>query len=367
MTAAIDLLNDLEARAGASDQDRELWLAERRAGVTATEIRDLYLRKTTVQQLVDLKLGRRVDSFGGNQYTAWGNTREPVLADVVRSIYPELRPESRVFHAADDSRRLASPDGVGVVRGVLVVSEIKTGKDDIRVGTPAYVSKGYGIQQQWVMRVTGARRSLYVSEQHDSDWQDRGGAYPEPAPMGLVPAMEWVEFDEALVRELDVIATGFLVAMDAATRGEVVAYDDDLDTLAVNILRFREEESSAKRAKEQAWKELQVSLRSQHDELSQESPLARITWRAAGTADVVGEPVAEVDEASLRANHPDVAAEYDDARSALVKAQDRDRTAVAAWDALTEKYTTTTPGETRQVPTKESLTVTSVKTKEMKA
>jgi hypothetical protein len=353
-------LQDLEARAGASDRDRVAWLAERAQGITATELRDLYLRKTTVQQLVDLKLGRRVDSFGGNQYTAWGNTREPVLADVVQSIYPELRPESRVFHAADDSRRLASPDGVGVVRGVLVVSEIKTGKDDIRVGTPAYVSKGYGIQQQWVMRVTGARRSLYVSEQHDSDWQDRGGAYPEPAPMGLVPVMEWVEFDESLVRELDVIATGFLVAMDAAAHGEVVAYDDDLDTLAVNILRFREEESSAKRAKEQAWKKLQVSLRAQHDELSQESPLARITWRAAGTADVVGEPVTVVDEEGARLERGDLAAKVHGLRQRLAAAEKE-------WQAVLDAHTTTTPGETRQVSTKESLTVTSPKTMKEKA
>ncbi|ROS62173.1 YqaJ-like recombinase protein [Frigoribacterium sp. PhB160] len=367
MNDLIDVYNDLMARAGASDKDRDLWLAERRTGLTATEIRDLYLRKTTVQQLVDLKLGRRVDSFGGNQYTAWGNTREPVLADVVQSIYPLVQPESRVFHAADDSRRLASPDGAGIVRGELVVVEIKTGKDDIRVGTPAYIAKGYGIQQQWSMRVTGARRSLYVSEQHDSDWQDRGGAYPEPTPMGLVPVMEWVEFDEALVRELDVIATGFLVALDAAVHGEGVAYDDDLDTLAVNLLRFREEEASAKKAKESTWKQLQTSLREQHDELSQESPLARITWRAAGTADVVGEPIVTVDEASLRADHPDVAREFDEANAAVEAALNRAHSAEGAFRELAEKYSTTTPGETHQVSTKESLTVTAVKQKEMKA
>ena len=35
-------LTDLLARAGASDQDRAAWLAERRGGCTATEARDMY-------------------------------------------------------------------------------------------------------------------------------------------------------------------------------------------------------------------------------------------------------------------------------------------------------------------------------------
>ena len=47
---------DLMSRAGASDQDRPAWLAERRGGVTATEIRDLAIGKKRQGELVDLKL-----------------------------------------------------------------------------------------------------------------------------------------------------------------------------------------------------------------------------------------------------------------------------------------------------------------------
>jgi len=110
-----------------------------------------------------------------------------------------------------------------------------------------------------------------------------------------------------------------------------------------------------------------VKLRSEHDELSQESPLARITWRAAGTADVAGDPVETVDEASLRADHPDVAREFDEANAAVDAALNRAHVAEGAFRELAEKYTTTVPGEVRQVPVKESLTVTAVKNKEMKA
>ena len=53
MSAAV--LETLEARAGASDQDRPAWLAVRRTGITATEIRDLYQKRITIPALVDRK------------------------------------------------------------------------------------------------------------------------------------------------------------------------------------------------------------------------------------------------------------------------------------------------------------------------
>ncbi|ROS52956.1 YqaJ viral recombinase family protein [Frigoribacterium sp. PhB24] len=380
MSAAVDVLNDLEARAGASDQDRTQWLLARARGVTATEVRDLWLRRRSVSSLIAEKLtflnAKTPDeleaaaqaTFVDSKYTAWGRTREPVLAAVVQSIYPYLAPESRVFRSIENERWLGSPDGTGVdSQGQLVVSEIKTSKHDVRLGSDSYARAGYFVQMTWIMRVTGARRCLYVSEQHDSDWQDRGGEHWEPTPVGLVPVMEWVEYNSELARDLELIASEFLAALDAAMAGEVVQYDDELDTLAVNLLRFREEESSAKKAKEQTWKELQVKLRSEHDELSQESPLARITWRAAGTADVAGDPVSEVDEASLRADHPDIARELDESEKHVRAAVERSEAAWAAWHAAADKYTTTAPGEVRQVPVKESLTVTAVKNKEMKA
>jgi hypothetical protein len=368
MITATDLLAELETRAGASDKDRDLWLAERAGGITATEIRELYLRKITVQQLIDLKLGRRVDTFSGNQYTAWGNKREPELAEVARKVYG-IKPESRVFHAADNPRFLASPDGIGVVDrdGQVegVVEEIKTGKDPITTRDPGYAKKGYGIQQQWSMRVTGFGRSLYVSEQHDSDWQDRGGEYFEPQPLGLVPVMEWVEYDEQLVKELEVLAIGFLVALDAAAAGDAPQYDEELDTMAVNVLRFREEESSAKKAKEQSWDQLQEALRSQHDELSQESPLARITWRAAASRTVVElVPTQVVNEEAAKADRPVAWTHLELCRKELEEATQELAAAQADWDLVLAKFTATENVPTSTTETsKESLTVMSVKPK----
>lgn len=186
----------LALRAGASDTDRELWLAERLRGVTATEIRDLVVKGPTFRrELIDIKLGRTVDSFTGNQYTAWGKKREPIIAAWVEQSFGIL-PESRVIRAAENLRLLASPDGVGVdFDGNLLLSEIKTSGHDIAPGTAKYADVGYLLQMIWGMRITGARRCLYVWEQHDGNWQDRGGDYLEPAPLHAQPLTEWIEYD----------------------------------------------------------------------------------------------------------------------------------------------------------------------------
>ena len=63
------LTADIEARAGASDTDRTLWLAERSRGATATEVAKL-ATGGTVDALVRDKI--EGSSFGGNRYTAWG-------------------------------------------------------------------------------------------------------------------------------------------------------------------------------------------------------------------------------------------------------------------------------------------------------
>jgi hypothetical protein len=359
----MSVLDELFARAGASDKDRLRWLAERAGGVTATEIRDLYMRYITVSALIKKKLGPPEPPLT-TQWIMWGNTREPILADVVNRVYG-IHDESRVFHSATNPRHLASPDGVGVVDGELVVSEIKTSKDDIRLGTKAFDKKGYAIQMTWVMFVTGAHRCLYVAEQHDSDWQDRGGPNLEPEPLGLVPTMEWFEYDEKLAKELEVIATGFLVALDAAKAGEVLQYDDDLDTLAVNILRFREEETSAKKAKESTWAQLQVKLRGEHDELSQESPLARITWRAASSKTVVENvDVVQQDIDKAKAANPMAWAHLELCRAELVDAGLAVADAEEAWQKHLAGFSkTVVEPQSRVETTKESLTVTSVKPK----
>jgi hypothetical protein len=276
------VLTSLELRAGASDQDVAAWLAERATGVTATEVRDLYLGGEAVKlRLINQKLGR-VDAFSGqNKYTAWGKKREPVIASWVQQRFG-IAPESRVIKASDHPQKLASPDGVGIdFADHLVVSEIKTSKDDIAPGTEHFEKKGYLAQMVWVMRVTGARRCLYVWEQHDSDWQDRGGQFEEPAPLNPEPTYQWFDYDEKLAATLEAIAIDFLDALEQARADGPDVLDEVLDTHAVNVLRFREDEVSAKKAKEQAWAALLAALDG-GEAFSQRSDLAQITYTPGG-------------------------------------------------------------------------------------
>lgn len=208
------LLTDLFSRAGASDTDRDLWLQERLGGVTATEMRDLMLRGEPFSvELEKRKRGLASDSFHGNKYTDHGKKREPVIAAKVQRDYG-IAPESRVFHSAINSRYLASPDGVGVVGGELVLSEIKTSGKRKFPGTDAFEQSGYRDQIQWALFVTGAVRCLYVLEQcfwgagnelvvpELFDWDD--------------PDLQvaWVTRDEARISELKATADEFLERLD---------------------------------------------------------------------------------------------------------------------------------------------------------
>lgn len=354
MSVAVSVLEELMARAGASDQDRPAWLAERMTGVTATNIRDLYLKGPTYKrELIEEKLGIRENTFNGNAYTAWGTEREPVIAAAVQERFA-IAPETRVFRAADNARFLASPDGLGVdfdeqLRG----SEIKTAGKDVSVGSEGYIEKGYELQMTWCMRVTGARRWLYA-------WEYRLPGESTQFTAGQL-SFEWVEYDEALADRLVMIAEEFLAELDAerARRdaGEGPVVDEELDTLAFNYLRFLGEEKSAGTAKAEAFKALKVAL-APHATFSQEGVLARITWTRGGASTMSGQVV---DEVAAREASPKVFEALTKAEESAGRAQERLEKAKAAVEKVTAAHLVS--GEVVKT-VKENLTVTNVKTKE---
>ncbi|WP_181439787.1 YqaJ viral recombinase family protein [Curtobacterium sp. MCBD17_028] len=311
----------LEARAGAPDTDRTQWLFERAQGVTATEVRDLYLRAKglggrSAEDLIREKLAlllaptpeareaAAAATFVGNRYTQWGKTREPIIAQQLLDEFGML-PEARVFRSRDDARHLASPDGVRVREdGALEVAEIKTSGVDIAPGTAAYRKKGYEYQQQWVMGVLGAERSLYAWEQHDGDWLPRGGQFEEPEPLDLYVPSAWIDFDHEMFGELVVLADHFLERLDAALAaaraGEGPVIDEELDTLAVNYLRGLELEKEAKALKEPAYRAM-FDLLDAGEPVVQESALARVSFTPAV---VESKPTFELDQVRAKAAAP---------------------------------------------------------------
>ena len=349
MSAAV--LEALADRFGPSDADREEWLAARRQGITATEVRDLWLldpgrRVLAMRELAEKKLGRRADSFSGNKYTAWGKEREPVIAELVRERYG-IEPESRLVRAVENPRHLASPDGIGSgLVADLVIAEIKTAGKDIAPGSPAFLTPGYLAQMVWQMYVVGATLCLFAYEQRLGAGTDDDPFVPGETGFGWFSAEE----HEGLLAELLAIADEFLAVLDEMGAEAFVEadIDEELDTLAVNVLRGRELEAEAKALKEPAWKQLQAVLDERGVPFQQESVLARITYTPGEET-----PVEVIDEVAAVEADPGLWDEM------LQAAQESERIAgvMARWAEHKAKFTR--PGKPSMG--KSRLTVTAIK------
>lgn len=272
MTAATyvpAVLVDLFSRAGASDEDRPAWLAERRGGITATEVRDLYIRAKSTAKLCAIKL-QLEDERDLGQFIPrirYGKLREPIIAEQLRG--EGFVPESRVFHHPENSRHLASPDGIRIdFDENLDVSEIKTDEHDLTPGTDAWDATGYAIQAQWVMHVTGARRCRFAIEEciRTTDGFEPGGS-----------KRFWVDRDDELIAELVELADTFLAAMDDMEQNGV-------DPIAVSLL---EDALAAGEAAKVAREALEAycastglgSLRIPEGSLSYSTPAPKKTFR----------------------------------------------------------------------------------------
>lgn len=284
------VLADLESRAGASDNDRELWLAERREGITATEVRDLYVRAKSTAKLIALKLEQEVEKDLGAYIPRirYGKDREPVIAEKLRG--EGFVPESRVFHHPDNSRHLASPDGTRVdFDEHLEVSEIKTDEHGIAPGDEAWDRVGYSIQAQWVMYVTGAVACRFAVE----DCIRTTDGF-EPGDLRRY----WVNRDDELIAELVTMADEFLAAMDDMR-------ENGIDPVAVSLLEDAIAASDAQKVARDALEAYCAStgissLRIPEGSLSYSTPAPRQTFQQTAFKDA----------------HPDMYAEFTAATAA---------------------------------------------------
>lgn len=321
-------------------------MAARTLGATATEIAKAH--KGGVGARREIVAGKMSgDAFTGNQYTQWGSQREAAIAEDVRA-RTAIAPNDILFHADGNPRHLATPDGVGMnFDEQLVLSEIKTSKHDLTPGKGKagyFWSTGYYDQMQWQMYVTGAVSVRFTWEQHDDDWSEWPARGPRPLVDGELP-FRVIERDQATIDDLVALAELLLDEYDVALRdaadGVLPEIDDALDTMAVNVLRFREEETSAKTAKESEWK-LMLERLEGCDELTQESNLARVTY---SPGEETTSEVPDVEAAKLA--DPDLFA--------------RVQALSVEWNAHQAKFTKPSTS-----PAKPHLTVTSIKPKAVK-
>lgn len=204
------ILESIESRAGAPDTDRETWLAQRRQGITASNIASLMTGRKSIPQLVRENI-TGVESFTGNKYTRWGLSREPVLGVYYAGL--GITPETRIIRASDNPRYLASPDGIGVDPwdGIVRLAEGKTSKHDLDPEGDAFARSGYMWQMQWQMRVIAPHPDtsvLFAWEQHNDVW--------EPTPRPFPIQHDWIMYDPDLVARLEAKADEYLAAYDLA-------------------------------------------------------------------------------------------------------------------------------------------------------
>lgn len=175
------------------------WLRARSRGITATDVAKLSTPKS-----IDTAAWAKLHGtgFSGNAYTEHGKAREPLIAEWVRENFG-IESSQGLFHAEQDLRHLATPDGIGERQnGTIELSEIKTTNKPWRT-----IPRNYLRQVWWQQHVLGAERTLVVWEQHENF-----------VPVSDEPQYRWVDRDENEIAKLVGLAGELIDTLIARSR-----------------------------------------------------------------------------------------------------------------------------------------------------
>lgn len=182
----------------ARSEDRAAWLGARRRGVTATDAARLSGPRSIQAVVLEKLLG---GGFGGNAFTDYGRERESEIARWV-SAHHRIAPSTALFRSSGEPLHLATPDGVAVVDGSVVLAEIKTTNKAWRA-----IPRSYLRQVWWQQYVLGAERTLLVWEQHTNF-----------VPVAPEPQYRWIERDDNEIHALVGLANRVLEMMHSGLR-----------------------------------------------------------------------------------------------------------------------------------------------------
>jgi hypothetical protein len=171
-----------EDRIVARSEDRVAWLRARRGGVTATDAARLSGVRAVQSVVFEKLLG---SDFGGNAYTDYGRERVPHIAAWVQQEHG-IAGNTALFRSRHEPRHMATPDGVAILDGQVVLAEIKTTNKPWRS-----IPRSYLRQIWWQQYVLGAERTLLVWEQHT-----------EFVPVSPEPQCRWIERDDNEIHAL---------------------------------------------------------------------------------------------------------------------------------------------------------------------
>lgn len=185
-------MNNFRDRMVVDGTDETAWLAAREgkiggsdaAGFAKVESAHLYLK------------AKLHSPFYGNAYTAHGKAREQRMLAAFH-----IEQNRALFHAEGNPRHVCTPDGIVVsADGEVILAQAKTTSKPITSISPAYRR-----QMLWEQYVMGARRTLFLWEQHDGF-----------KPLRMEPESLILERDDDEIEKLVTIANRVLEGMDTA-------------------------------------------------------------------------------------------------------------------------------------------------------
>jgi hypothetical protein len=173
-----------------SSQTKDLWLAARDRGVTATQVAKASTPAGMKEVLANIENPTPVEPNG---FMDWGVEREAYIAHVVKERYGIL-PNDWLLCAdgAGNEWQMATPDGLSLEDHKLIGEYKTSGKPLDKV--PA----NYMRQVQWQLYVTGAEKCLFAYELRLE------------GPEGFVPGFDvecqWIDRDEKIIADLIKVA-----------------------------------------------------------------------------------------------------------------------------------------------------------------
>lgn len=169
----------------ASSQTRDLWLAARDRGVTATQVAKASTPAGMKEVLAQIENPTPIEA---NAFMSWGTEREAHIAHVVKDRFGIL-PNDWLLCAdgAGNDWQMATPDGLSLDH--TLIGEYKTSGKSLEK-----VPANYMRQVQWQLYVTGAEKCLFAYELRLE------------GPEGFVPGFDvetqWIDRNEEMISEL---------------------------------------------------------------------------------------------------------------------------------------------------------------------
>jgi hypothetical protein len=172
-----------------SSQTKDLWLAARDRGVTATQVAKASTPAGMKEVLAQIKNPTPVEP---NSYMDWGVEREAYIAYQVLKRYGILANDYLICaEGAGNEWQMATPDGLSLDHKL--IGEYKTSGKSLEK-----VPANYMRQVQWQLYVTGAEKCLFAYELRLE------------GPEGFVPGFDvecqWIDRDEKMIGDLIKVA-----------------------------------------------------------------------------------------------------------------------------------------------------------------